>query len=271
MRRIGSVVLAVTIIAAASVSAQGGGRQPSTQSSGADYAIDVYAARALANEGRPKEALAVAQRAIRRDSSRWEGYAAAAEAYLAQGLLDDAIGQLQLAIARAPEVTKAVIRNVIASVRSDTAVTAPVNTRSPASVDIRTPGAEPGTIEVPAHPLKGMFFASMVRTPGIHRQKLLAFPGASAAHAYFQSDPDWKSGKMAMTSVTMAPNDTDSGGETVLVVLSERSFEKQSYINQDSFSVELDQKAMGRQCPRDNLVAPRNLSFAITRSPALLA
>jgi hypothetical protein len=89
----------------------------SAQSNPGSYDREIAAARRLTGEKQFRKAIDVAERAIKRDANRWEAYAAAAEAYLGHGLMDDAIGMLQMALARAPQDKKGSIRELIEEVR----------------------------------------------------------------------------------------------------------------------------------------------------------
>jgi hypothetical protein len=100
------------------------------------------------------------------------------------------------------------------------------------------PPAGSDAIHLPDERLNGTFFASMVRSTNLREQKVLAFPSQSAAHAYFASDPDWRSGRMLMTAVTTAASDTATG-EKILVVLSNTNgTREQSYSNQETFPLD---------------------------------
>jgi tetratricopeptide (TPR) repeat protein len=65
------------------------------------------------------DAVGEAQKAIAADGQRWEAYAVAAKAYSGQKLYDDAIGMLQLALVRAPDDKKPLIRDAIADCRKE--------------------------------------------------------------------------------------------------------------------------------------------------------
>jgi hypothetical protein len=64
-----------------------------------------------------KEAVMNSQKAISMDDRRWEAYAIAANAYSGQRLYDDAIGMLQMALSRAPEERKQLVRDALQEVR----------------------------------------------------------------------------------------------------------------------------------------------------------
>src|SRR4051794_20291573 len=69
------------------------------------------------DSGQFDRALEVAEQAVHIDERRWEAYALAAKAYSAQKLYDDAIGMLQMALPRAPEEKKALIRRALTDTR----------------------------------------------------------------------------------------------------------------------------------------------------------
>jgi tetratricopeptide (TPR) repeat protein len=80
---------------------------------------------------KPQEAVSVSEQAIATDDKRWEAYVTAASGYSAQQLYDDAIGMLQMALVRAPQERKQLIREAISEARkqaSGAAVT-PVSTQ----------------------------------------------------------------------------------------------------------------------------------------------
>jgi hypothetical protein len=95
----------------------GSGHGQSAQPNSGSYDSELSVARRLTREKQFRQAIDAADRAIKLDSNRWEAYAAAAEAYLGEGLPDDAIGMLQLALARAPHDKKPPIRELIDEVR----------------------------------------------------------------------------------------------------------------------------------------------------------
>lgn len=68
-----------------------------------------------------KQAQAAAERAIKLDPNRWEGYVFAANAYSSQRLYDDAIGMLQSALPKAPQDKKQLIRDSITDARKQAA------------------------------------------------------------------------------------------------------------------------------------------------------
>ena len=82
-------------------------------------------------------AAAATQQAIRMDDHRWEAYAVAANAYSGERLYDDAIGMLQMALPRAPEDRKQLVRDALQEVRRQMA-----GVRSPAPID-SSPVARP--------------------------------------------------------------------------------------------------------------------------------
>jgi hypothetical protein len=91
--------------------------QPVAQSGATEYDNRLAEARSQIQEKRVKEAASTAERAIRLDKDRWEAYALAATAYSSQSLYDDAIGMLQLALPRAPEDKRPLIREALADAR----------------------------------------------------------------------------------------------------------------------------------------------------------
>ena len=80
-----------------------------------------------------KEAATASQRAISMDDHRWEAYAVAANAYSGQKLFDDAIGMLQMALPRAPEERKQLVRDALQEVRRQMTGTSSVPVGPPAS------------------------------------------------------------------------------------------------------------------------------------------
>jgi hypothetical protein len=84
---------------------------------GQSYESLVAKARSLINEKKPQEAVTQSEAAIQLDDKRWEAYVTAASAYSEQQLYDDAIGMLQMALARAPEDKKALVRSAITESR----------------------------------------------------------------------------------------------------------------------------------------------------------
>jgi tetratricopeptide (TPR) repeat protein len=81
------------------------------------YDADLSQAKSLITQQKYADAVTEAQKAITTDGQRWEAYAVAAKAYSAQKLYDDAIGMLQIALARAPEDKKSLVRDAIADCR----------------------------------------------------------------------------------------------------------------------------------------------------------
>ena len=108
------------------------------------YDSAITKARALLNEKKVEEAVAVSEQAIQMDEKRWEGYLVAASAYSAEGLFDDAIGMLQAALMRAPQEKKPAVRDAIAEIRrllnASAAATQPVQP----SVAVAMPAAATG-------------------------------------------------------------------------------------------------------------------------------
>jgi len=81
------------------------------------YEDELAKSRAAATAQQYAEAQAAAQKAIALDEKRWEAYVLAANAYSSQHLNDDAIGMLQMALPRAPEDKKPLVRNAISEAR----------------------------------------------------------------------------------------------------------------------------------------------------------
>lgn len=87
------------------------------QPADSDYQTDLGQAKAALAAGDYVRALKASQHAIQSDVSRWEAYVISASAYRAQGLYDDAVGMLQMALPRAPEDRKPQIRDAITEIR----------------------------------------------------------------------------------------------------------------------------------------------------------
>jgi hypothetical protein len=77
----------------------------------------VAKARALIRDKKAQEAIAQSQAAIQLDDKRWEAYVTAASGYSAQQFYDDAVGMLQMALVRAPEDKKQLVRDAITEAR----------------------------------------------------------------------------------------------------------------------------------------------------------
>jgi hypothetical protein len=113
VRLIWTIVLALVGMNAAAQIAVG----QAPAKNGLDYDAVIARARALLKEGKLKDALTSSEEAIALNDKRWEAYVTAASAYSAQQLFDDAIGMLQLALPRAPEDRKPLIRDALAETR----------------------------------------------------------------------------------------------------------------------------------------------------------
>jgi tetratricopeptide (TPR) repeat protein len=100
------------------------------------YDDQLTRSRVAMNEKRYKDAQSAAEQAIKLDQNRWEGYAMAASAYSSQKLFDDAIGMLQLALPRAPEDRKQLIRDALAEARKQLAAPAPTAATAPTQAEI---------------------------------------------------------------------------------------------------------------------------------------
>ena len=101
------VLLAVALLSVFSSFAQG------------SYDGHLAQARSLIGQQKFGDAVTEAEKAIAIDGQRWEGYVIAAKGYSSQTLYDDAIGMLQLALARAPEDKKPAVRDAIAECRKE--------------------------------------------------------------------------------------------------------------------------------------------------------
>ena len=64
-----------------------------------------------------REVVTASQQAIQMNEQRWEAYAIAANGYSGQQFYDDAIGMLQMALPRAPEDKKQLVRDALQQVR----------------------------------------------------------------------------------------------------------------------------------------------------------
>jgi tetratricopeptide (TPR) repeat protein len=105
--------VAVTLLSSLGLFAQSA-QNPSDRT---QYDQVVGRARQLLLDKKPKEAVAESERAIRMDESRWEAYVTAASGYTGMELFDDAIGMLQMALPRAPEERKSMIRDALRETR----------------------------------------------------------------------------------------------------------------------------------------------------------
>jgi hypothetical protein len=70
--------------------------------------------KSLITQQQFSDAIKEAQKAIATDGQRWEAYVIAAKGYSSQRYYDDAIGMLQMALARAPDDKKPLVRDAIA-------------------------------------------------------------------------------------------------------------------------------------------------------------
>src|SRR5438874_899123 len=84
------------------------------------YDDAIARARTLLSEKKAQEEVTISDQAIQMDEKRWEAYVTAASGYSAQQLFDDAIGMLQLALARAPQDRKQLIRDALTEARRGT-------------------------------------------------------------------------------------------------------------------------------------------------------
>jgi len=113
----------------------------------AEYEQSLAKAATLINSAHFADAAKECGHAIKIDSARYEGYLLYAKAYQGQGLLDDAIGYLQSALARAPEDKKVKIRDAIAEIRQ---VQAEAGSRkNPQTPDIANQPANPTSATAP--------------------------------------------------------------------------------------------------------------------------
>jgi tetratricopeptide (TPR) repeat protein len=81
--------------------------------------------RTAISEKHYPEAASAAEQAIKLDDKRWEAYVLAANAYSSQQFFDDAIGMLQMALPRAPEDRKQLVREALQQVRQQLVSSAP--------------------------------------------------------------------------------------------------------------------------------------------------
>lgn len=140
------LLTAVLAFMSAGASAQGSASTPVAPQGGtpagvlatkSTYDEAITRARALLKEGKPKESLAVSEQAIALDDKRWEAYVTAASAYASAQLFDDAVGMLQLALPRAPEDRKPLIRDALTEVRRALLTPAPAAVEAaPAEAEI---------------------------------------------------------------------------------------------------------------------------------------
>jgi tetratricopeptide (TPR) repeat protein len=100
-------------------------------------------ARTALDADRPELAVQESEAAIRLNDKRWEGYVTAAEGYSAQGLYEDAVGMFQMALVRAPEEKKDLIRDAIADARKSAS--------APAAAAAKPQPAAPAPPAPPAH------------------------------------------------------------------------------------------------------------------------
>jgi tetratricopeptide (TPR) repeat protein len=112
-------------------------------------------ARALTAKKQFAAAVSSAELAIRLDDRRWEGFVAAAKAYAAQGLLDDAIGMLQLALSRAPQDRKGPIREAIVVCREQVAAYAATRVAAKGAARVSPPAPAEATTRVQTPPTRG--------------------------------------------------------------------------------------------------------------------
>lgn len=103
-----------------------------TQLPAQSYEQQLARSRSALNAKQYKEAQIAAEKAIQLDPNRWEGYVLAANSYSAQLLYDDAVGMLQIALLRAPEDNKRLIREALADARKRVN-SSPVPTKSTAA------------------------------------------------------------------------------------------------------------------------------------------
>ncbi len=96
-----------------------------------------------------KEAVTATERAISMDDRRWEAYAVAANAYSGQKLYNDAIGMLQMALSRAPQERKQLVRDALQEVRMQTAGALPAAPAGPPPV-ARPPSPPPSPVPTQA-------------------------------------------------------------------------------------------------------------------------
>jgi hypothetical protein len=85
------------------------------------YEEQLTRVRTAIGEKHYPEAASAAEQAIKLDDKRWEAYVLAANAYSSQRLFDDAIGMLQMALPRASEDKKQLIREALADARKQLA------------------------------------------------------------------------------------------------------------------------------------------------------
>src|ERR1700733_1329105 len=78
-----------------------------------DYDGHLSQAKSLITQGKYVDAVKDAEKAIAQNNQRWEAYVVAAKGYSSQQLYDDAIGMLQIALARAPDAIKPKVRDAI--------------------------------------------------------------------------------------------------------------------------------------------------------------
>jgi hypothetical protein len=75
-------------------------------------------------------------------------------------------------------------------------------------------------IRMTSGPMIGPFWTAMTSSSSIARQRILAFPRVDVAFAYLKVDPEWKTGRQVITSITTRP-DPSVGTATIFVVLSD--------------------------------------------------
>jgi tetratricopeptide (TPR) repeat protein len=83
------------------------------------YNVHLSQAKSLITLQKYADAVTEAQKAIALDGQRWEAYVIAAKGYSSQKLFDDAIGTLQMALVRAPDDKKPLVRDAIADCRKE--------------------------------------------------------------------------------------------------------------------------------------------------------
>jgi hypothetical protein len=90
---------------------------PQPQSQDKAYDQLLVKARTSIADKKPQEAVEQSEQAIQLNDKRWEAYVTAASGYSAQQLYDDAIGMLQMALVRAPQDKKQLVRDAISEAR----------------------------------------------------------------------------------------------------------------------------------------------------------
>jgi hypothetical protein len=111
------------------------------------YDQQLSRSRSALNAKQYREAQIAADAAIQLDPNRWEGYVLAANAYSSQRLYDDAIGMLQIALPRAPEDKKILIREALTDVRKQSAAAGSTTLTTPPN-SIRTGASAPTQVEI---------------------------------------------------------------------------------------------------------------------------